>query len=86
MPLDGDHSAIDAAVIIVIHDVSRDASSNYAVWSMMTALAGGANETTMIIAPQFLLESDIAGFADHLPNEGREGIARWAWRVGRWRR
>ncbi len=59
--------------IIVIHDDSRDAN---AALAMMSALAGNANTSTMIIAPQFLLPSDIARFADHLPEKGRS-FATW---------
>jgi len=79
-PLDGDHAAITRA-IIVIHDVSRDANS---ALGLMTALAGSQNAQTMIIAPQFLLGSDIARYADRLPNDGHD-LARWgfgAWEDG----
>ena len=76
-PLTENHANVTRA-IIVIHDVSRDAAG---VLSTLTALAGSANENTLILAPQFLLESDIAHFADRLPNGGR-GIARWGW--GAW--
>lgn len=72
MPLDNDHTGVTRA-IIVIHDVSRDSSSALA---MLATLAGERNKTTFIMAPQFLLESDIARFAGHLPDEGR-ALARW---------
>jgi hypothetical protein len=80
MPLDEDHTGVTRA-IIVIHDVSRDSSSALA---MLATLAGERNKTTFIMAPQFLLESDIARFAGHLPDEGRN-LARWtpgAWEDG----
>jgi hypothetical protein len=54
--------------IIVIHDRGRDAN---AVVADISALAGSANSTTMIVAPQFLLQSDIARVASHLPDHGR---------------
>jgi hypothetical protein len=77
LPLDSNHANITRA-IIVIHDVSRDASSAVA---MLATLAGEANKTTFILAPQFLLESDIARFAGHLPDNGRN-VAHWA--AGAW--
>jgi hypothetical protein len=70
--LDGNHATLTRA-IIVIHDTARDAS---AALAGMMALAGEANASTLIIAPQFLLDSDIAHFADHLPDRGK-GFARW---------
>ncbi len=76
-PLGEDHTNVTRG-IIVVHDVSRDAGS---MLSMMTVLAGSGNDAAMIVAPQFLLESDIAHFADKLPNGGK-GMARWAW--GAW--
>ncbi|MDE1900428.1 MAG: hypothetical protein KGI37_02145 [Alphaproteobacteria bacterium] len=76
-PIGGAHPGITRA-IIVIHGQTRDAN---AALGMMSALAGADNATTMIIAPQFLLPSDIARVAAHLPNQGR-GIA--TWRAGDW--
>jgi len=73
-PLDSDHGKITRAVI-VIHDLSRDAIGTA---GMLTTLAGPHNQDTLIIAPQFLLESDIARFAEHLPNKGHD-LTRWAW-------
>jgi hypothetical protein len=48
---------------------------------MMSALAGGLNEQTIILAPQFLLPSDIVRFADHLPSSGRTFAA---WQMSGW--
>ena len=72
-PLDADHAGLTRA-IIVIHDFSRDASK---ALSTMTELAGEENSSTMILAPQFLLDSDIVRYADNLPDKGRS-FARWA--------
>lgn len=60
--------------VIIIHDFSRDASKSL---MMLSALAGVANDTTIIIAPQFLTQADISRFADHLPDKGRD-FARWS--------
>jgi len=79
-PLDGDHAGMTRAVI-VIHDFSRDAGK---ALTTLTALAGAENGRTMILAPQFLLESDITRFADNLPDKGR-AFARWTiagWGMG----
>jgi len=76
-PLDADHTGLTRA-IIVIHDFSRDAGRALAT---MTALAGDENSATMIMAPQFLLDSDITRFADNLPDKGRD-FARWS--IGGW--
>jgi hypothetical protein len=78
--LDGDLSTI-ARAVIVIHDTPRDA--NGAV-SMLAALAGPANNAVLILAPQFLLASDIARFKGHLPDAGRT-LASWpldSWEAG----
>ncbi|MBV8548604.1 MAG: hypothetical protein JO126_04015 [Alphaproteobacteria bacterium] len=72
-PLDQTHPDVRRAVII-IHDFSRDASKSL---SVLSTLASGANDTTIIIAPQFLTQSDITRFADHLPEKGRD-FARWS--------
>ncbi|MGB9152711.1 MAG: hypothetical protein WCD70_06455 [Alphaproteobacteria bacterium] len=76
-PLDGVQAGLTRA-IIVIHDDTRDANG---ALSMMTSLAGQSNGSTMIIAPQFLLASDIARYADHLPDEGS---AFAAWQMNGW--
>ncbi len=76
-PLTGDHAGITRA-IVVIHDFSRDATRALAV---MSTLAGAGGESTLILAPQFLLDSDIARFAAHLPDRGT-GFARWP--LGGW--
>lgn len=75
--LDGNHTGLNHAIII-IHDQSRDANSALA---LLTALAGSANATTILIAPQFLLDADIERFADHLPNGGKM-FARWPLAAG----
>lgn len=64
--------------IIVIHDETRDAN---AALAMMSALAGNLNSSTMIVAPQFLLPSDIVRFSDHLPEKGKIFAA---WQVMGW--
>ena len=76
-PLNGDHTGITRAVIVV-HDFSRDAGH---ALSELSGLAGNDNNNTLIIAPQFLLESDITRFADHLPDNGKN-FARWP--LGGW--
>ncbi len=72
-PLDQPHPGIGRA-IIVLHDQSRDASNALAT---LSALAGSDNNAVMIVAPQFLLPSDIARFADHLPDKGKD-FANWS--------
>lgn len=72
-PLSGEHANIARAVVIV-HDFSRDAGR---ALSMLMSLAGNQNATTMILAPQFLLESDISRYAAQLPGKGRDFV-RWA--------
>ena len=76
-PMDGTHSGITRA-IIVIHDETRDASRAI---SSLSALAGSANASTLILAPQFLLPSDITRFATNLPDKGR---AFAAWQLSGW--
>lgn len=79
-PLDSDHTGITRA-LIMIHDRSRDAN---AALALATALAGASNEDTLILAPQFLLASDIERFAAHLPDQG-DALARWNledWQTG----
>ncbi len=79
MPLAGDHvQGLTRAPYLVVHDFSRDASH---VLAELMTLAAGDNATTLIIAPQFLLDSDIARFADHLPDGGKN-FARWT--LGGW--
>jgi hypothetical protein len=70
--LEGNHAGLTRAVI-VIHDESRDANAALAT---LMALAGTMNGSTMIVAPQFMLPSDLARFADHLPEKGRS-FASW---------
>jgi len=76
-PLDGIHTGITRA-IVVIPDETRDANNALAT---MSALAGMANASTMILSPQFLLPSDLVRFADHLPDKG---IAFAAWPLAAW--
>jgi len=64
--------------IVVIHDESRDAT---AALSLMSTLAGEQNSSTIILAPQFLLPSDIVRFSDFLPDRGRNFAA---WQVSGW--
>jgi hypothetical protein len=71
-PLQADHAMITRA-IVVIHDMARNANDGVA---MMTTLSGADNGTTMILAPQFPLELDIARFAARLTDMGRS-IVRW---------
>jgi hypothetical protein len=71
--LEDDHSVIKRA-IIVIHDRTRDANT---VFNLMTNLAGEANQNTFIIAPQFLLESDMVRLGGQLPDHGHM-FARWS--------
>lgn len=71
------HQGVTRA-IIVIHDETRDASASMA---MMSTLAGVMNQTTIILAPQYLLPSDIVRFADFLPNAGKEFAA---WQILGW--
>ena len=76
-PMDGLHGGVTRA-IIVIHDETRDA---YAALAILSALAGDMNSSTFILAPQFLLPSDIARFADRLPDKGRPFAA---WNMEGW--
>ncbi len=69
--LGGDHAGITRA-IVVIHDLSRDAGGALAT---LSSLAGANNETTIILAPQFLINSDVPSNAD-------EDLARWP--LGGW--
>ncbi|MDR3448442.1 MAG: hypothetical protein P4M15_01600 [Alphaproteobacteria bacterium] len=75
--IDGDQADI-ANAVIVIHDETRDANAALAA---VSALAGAANASTLILAPQFLLPSDIARFTDHLPDSGH---AFAAWQAAGW--
>ncbi len=80
-PLESDHGDITRA-IIVIHDRQRNAADGVA--TLMT-LSGEEGSSSLILAPQFSLELDVARFAAHLPDEGRN-IARWSvedgWQTG----
>ena len=71
--LDQRHPGVKRA-IVVIHDAGRDADT--ALGTLVT-LGGAANASTAILAPQFLLPSDLAGVASRLPDKGR-GFASWA--------
>jgi len=79
IPLASNHDLLDDhsgayRAIVFIHDISRNASESLA---MLTTMAGTENETTLMLAPQFLLEIDITRFLPWLPEQGRN-IARWA--------
>ncbi|MDR3425727.1 MAG: hypothetical protein P4M13_11770 [Alphaproteobacteria bacterium] len=76
-PLNESHAGILRA-IIVIHDETRDANAALAT---LAALAGNMNAAVMIVAPQFLLPSDVVGFADHLPDKGHDFAA---WQISGW--
>jgi hypothetical protein len=75
--LDADHKGVTRAIVF-IHDETRDAP---AALAMMSTLAGNQNASTIILAPQFLLPSDIVRFSDTLPEKGH-GFA--AWQVLSW--
>ena len=60
--------------VIAIHDQTRDAAS---MLGLIQELAGPANATTLILAPQFLLEADILRFSNQLPEKGKM-FARWS--------
>ncbi|MDD3030610.1 MAG: hypothetical protein PHS57_10125 [Alphaproteobacteria bacterium] len=76
-PLDGSHPGVTRAIII-IHDESRDAPAALAT---VAALAGSLNSSLILLAPQFLLPSDVVRFADHLPSKGQNFAA---WQVLNW--
>ncbi len=59
--------------VIYIHDMTRDVSKGL---MMLTNLAGTAGEDTILLAPQFPLEVDVARFAAQLPDAGRS-VAKW---------
>lgn len=75
--LDGPHNGVTRA-IIVVHDETRDANGALA---SMAILAGNANPAVMILAPQFLMPSDLARVAAHLPQQGH---ALAVWNAGDW--
>ena len=76
-PLDGSHPGVTRA-ILAVHDETRDASG---VVAGLSALAGTANQTTLILAPQFLLRADLQRLADSLPNKGN---AFAVWNLDEW--
>ncbi len=59
--------------IIAIHDYTRDAD---AAMNLIATLAGSNNATTIILAPQFLLQADILRLAGQLPDRGKFFV-RW---------
>ncbi|MDD4616514.1 MAG: hypothetical protein PHW76_05285 [Alphaproteobacteria bacterium] len=63
---------IDRA-IVVIHDETRDAPAAFA---LLSALGGAQNASTVIIAPQFLIQTDLMRFIDYLPDKGKD-FASW---------
>jgi hypothetical protein len=78
LPIASNHElAADQAfvkrAIVVVHDIARNANE---ALTTMTTIAGAENETTLIMAPQFPLEIDVARFAAFLPDKGRT-IAKW---------
>lgn len=79
--LEEDHGDISRA-IIVVHDIQRNSVEGIA--TMMT-LAGSDNEPTLVMAPTFSLDIDIARFEKNLPDRG-ERVARWTvespWQFG----
>jgi hypothetical protein len=77
MPLDEVHFGVTQA-IVVIHDETRDAPAALAT---LTALAGAQNSSTIVLAPQFLLPSDIMRFTDYLPEKGKDFAA---WQIFGW--
>jgi len=75
--LGSDLSNINRA-IIVIHDISRNASQSLAT---LTTLSGSNSNNVLIISPQFPIEVDIMRFAKYLPDSGRQ-VARWNLNLG----
>jgi hypothetical protein len=71
-PLAGDHRGIERA-IVVIHDGTRDPRP---LLQTIVSMAGTDNATTIAVAPQFYIESDIARYADNLPDDGKY-VASW---------
>lgn len=70
--LDGSHVDVTHA-IIVIPDYTRDAKANAA---MIVSLAGDGNAASFILAPQFLLDSDMARLSAMQPEQSK-ALARW---------
>jgi hypothetical protein len=66
--------------IIGIHDDTRDANGTLAI---LSALAGETNESVLILAPQFMLPSDLSRFAARLPEQGRVFAT---WQMAGWPR
>lgn len=66
--------------IIAIHDLTRDPDE---IMSNLMSLAGGENKKTLIMAPQFLIDGDIARYAENLPDDGRHFAS---WTVTSWSR
>jgi hypothetical protein len=77
-PFDGKYTGVEHA-IVAIHDFSRDANATTA---MLMGLAGATNSRVIIVAPQFLIESDLTRYGNTLPNGGRD-ILRWP-AIGGW--
>ncbi len=79
--LEEDQSDISRA-IIVVHDIQRNSVESIA--TLMT-LNGTGGEPTLLIAPTFSLDIDIARFEKNLPDRG-ERVARWTmespWQFG----
>jgi len=69
----GERDKETTRAIVYVHDMTRNAAEGIA--TLMT-LAGEEADATLIVAPQFPLDIDIARFAKHLPDSGRR-VARW---------
>lgn len=70
--LEAMHPGVSRA-IIAVHDVTRGAGE---ILAMLMTLGGADGGATVVLAPHFPLEVDIARFSAHLPEQGRV-IARW---------
>jgi hypothetical protein len=76
--LDANYTDVDRAILVICGTL-RNAKDYYRYVIDAAALAGGADSHTLIIAPQFLVESDVS--RNHLP----EDVLYWAyygWRQG----
>ncbi len=70
--LDGDHHGLTHAVIIV-HDLSRDANG---IAGTIASLAGPEGNAAFILAPQFLIDSDVARLAGIMAEQSKM-LVRW---------
>ena len=76
-PLTGDHRGLER-VIVAIHDLTRDPRQ---ILNDVVQLAGDYNSKTLVLAPQFYAETDIARYADNLPDDGKHFAS---WTLGGW--